>query len=210
MDLASIRDALTQPSVIVLLLSNAVPLVGVLFFGWDQALLLLLYWLESAVIGVFSLLKLWGVGGAPAKPLFDSGHLKWLGQFAVVVVKLLATVFFTFHFGIFMLVHFFFILAFLPEAPNWGELYVNLGVGLAGMIVSHGLSYKWNYVDKKEYSRVGGGDLMGGPYARIFVMQLAIILGFMLSLPAVILVLGKTVLDLNAHVMEHRRMAAKT
>jgi len=203
-------DALRQPSVLVLLLSNAVPLVGVLFLQWDQALLLLLYWLESAIIGFYSLLKLWGVGGAPEKPLFDSGLLRKVGQVAVVIVKVLGTAFFLFHFGMFMAVHLLFILAFLPEAPNWNELYLNLGVGLVGMLISHGLSYKWNYVDKREYVHADGGDFMGGPYGRVIVMQFAIILGVFLNLPAVILVLGKTVLDLNAHLAEHRRLAAKS
>ena len=42
----------------VLVASNAIPLVGVIFFGWDLQEILLLYWAEIGIIGVFTLLKM--------------------------------------------------------------------------------------------------------------------------------------------------------
>jgi hypothetical protein len=48
------------------LMTNLVPLAGVLVLGWDAMLLLLFYWIETLVIGVFNALKIgvigWGAG----------------------------------------------------------------------------------------------------------------------------------------------------
>jgi hypothetical protein len=41
---------LLRPSVLILVAANLVPLVGVIFWGWDAFVLLMLYWLETAVI----------------------------------------------------------------------------------------------------------------------------------------------------------------
>ena len=46
------------PSVLVLLLANLVPLAGVVFFGWSVFPVMLLFWLENVVVGVFHVLKL--------------------------------------------------------------------------------------------------------------------------------------------------------
>jgi len=36
-----------------LILSNLVPLFGVLFFGWSISTILILYWSENAIIGFY-------------------------------------------------------------------------------------------------------------------------------------------------------------
>ena len=41
-----------------LLAANLLPLVGVLFLDWDLALVLVLFWAESGVIGAFGIAKL--------------------------------------------------------------------------------------------------------------------------------------------------------
>ncbi len=45
-----------------ILLANVVPLLGVLFAGWDPAEILYLYWLESLIVGFFTLLGILGSG----------------------------------------------------------------------------------------------------------------------------------------------------
>ena len=40
------------------LLQNSIPLLGVLFFHWSVFALLLSYWLENVVIGVYQVLKM--------------------------------------------------------------------------------------------------------------------------------------------------------
>ena len=43
--------SLKHPSVLLLIGANLVPLIGVLFFKWDIFSIMLLYWLESGVVG---------------------------------------------------------------------------------------------------------------------------------------------------------------
>src|SRR6266496_3701604 len=46
------------PSLVVLLVANALPIAGVLFLGWGVFPLVLLYWLENVVVGGFNVAKL--------------------------------------------------------------------------------------------------------------------------------------------------------
>jgi hypothetical protein len=101
--------SLTSPSGLALIAANLVPLAGVLFFGWDLAGVLVLFWAESAVIGFYTALKMAVVGKLAA---------------------LLAVPFFIGHFGGFMAGHFLFIYAFFVrglgvagQAPGARERY---------------------------------------------------------------------------------------
>jgi Family of unknown function (DUF6498) len=51
------RTALTR-SAIVLLIANAIPIVGVLFFGWSLITILVLYWLENGIVGFWNVPKI--------------------------------------------------------------------------------------------------------------------------------------------------------
>jgi hypothetical protein len=191
---------LTWTSTIALIAANLVPLAGVLFFGWDLAGVLLLYWAESAVIGVYTVLK-------------------------IVVVNRLASLvavpFFAGHFGGFMTMHFFFIYAFFIAGINAvsreGDvratllgIFAPLWLPLTGLFISHGVSFAENFVKGGEYRRTTVKDLMTAPYNRIVVMQLALIGGgwivmlLMRPTPALaLLILLKTAVDLSAHQREH-------
>ena len=43
---------------ISLLIVNLIPLFGALFLGWSLFSILIIYWLESAVIGFYTLIKM--------------------------------------------------------------------------------------------------------------------------------------------------------
>ncbi len=45
-------------STLILIVSNLSPLIGVAFFGWRVYQIMLLYWVESVIIGFFSILKM--------------------------------------------------------------------------------------------------------------------------------------------------------
>src|SRR5687768_334661 len=83
-------------SVWVLVATNLLPLAGVLLFGWDLGLILLLYWAESAVILAFSLGKLALTAG---------------------VAALFLVPFFLVHAGGFMGVHLVFLLVLFVDRP---------------------------------------------------------------------------------------------
>jgi hypothetical protein len=46
------------PGLVALGVSNAVPLVGVLAFGWDLSSILVMYWIEAGVVGLANVLKI--------------------------------------------------------------------------------------------------------------------------------------------------------
>ena len=45
-------------SAIVLLIANAIPIVGVLFFGWSLITILVLYWVENGIVGFWNIPKI--------------------------------------------------------------------------------------------------------------------------------------------------------
>jgi len=47
-----------------LILSNLIPLIGVLFFGWDVSTILILYWSENVIIGFYNIFKMAMARGA--------------------------------------------------------------------------------------------------------------------------------------------------
>ena len=57
------------PSVLILVAANLLPIVGVVFWGWDAFVLLMLYWLETAVIGFWTIVRVVDlvVGSAAAR-----------------------------------------------------------------------------------------------------------------------------------------------
>ncbi len=51
-------------SVVVLVLANLVPVIGVLFLGWDVATILVLYWIENGIVGLLNIPKILLARGA--------------------------------------------------------------------------------------------------------------------------------------------------
>ena len=201
------------PSLLVLGLANALPIAGVLLLGWKVFPLVLLYWLENVVVGGFNVGKL--LLARPQEPAYSVG-------------KLFIIPFFIFHFGMFTLVHGVFVFALfgaksLPRFDSLAELPAairayHLGWGVLALVVSHGLSFYWNYFENGEYRRASLPILMVQPYARLVVLHLAVLFGgwIVLTLGSpllalLVLVALKTAADVRAHQAErHTFMEAAT
>jgi len=201
------------PSLLVLGLANALPIAGVLLLGWKVFPLVLLYWLENVVVGGFNVGKL--LLARPQEPAYSVG-------------KLFLIPFFIFHFGMFTLVHGVFVFALfgaksLPRFDSLAELPAairayHLGWGVLALVVSHGLSFYWNYFENGEYRRASLPILMMQPYARLVVLHLAVLFGgwIVLTLGSpllalLVLVALKTAADVRAHQAErHTFMEAAT
>lgn len=217
-------------SLLALVAVNLVPLVGVFVFGWDAAVIVLLYWTENLVIGAYNILRL-ALVRTPA-PLLHVG-------------KLFAIPFFALHFGGFCAVHGLFLMAFfklgggpdaiLSETGRTGflvffDLLASVFRGLwrsppagfrwlvVGLLVSHGISFVQNYLLGGEREILTIGKLMSQPYKRIVVLHIAILAGgvpvLLLDSPVallVILVFLKIALDVVLHTREHddRRLARR-
>ncbi len=204
---------LRKPSVIALILANLVPIVGVLFFGWEVFPLMFLFWSENVIVGVFNALKMACAGG---------------GGTAGQAIKFFLIPFFCVHYGIFTLVHGVFIIALFGGGLNhvgspfdmpgtfWDTLQeYHLGWAILGLAISRGISFATNYLGKGEYKNLTAPQLMAQPYGRIVVLHLAIIGGGFLvmalhspALGLLLLVGLKTLLDLAAHLRERVKFLA--
>ncbi|MFL5641763.1 MAG: DUF6498-containing protein [Chloroflexota bacterium] len=203
-------------AVAALIVANAIPLFGVLFLGWNVWTILTIYWLENGVVGIFNILKMSKAAGPePA----GSSAVRYNGRPIIGGAAAKATLipFFVVHYGIFWVVHGIFVLT-LPQFQAFGDETagiandpVSVAFVLIGLAISHGISYRLNYIGRGEYLRTSVARQMGAPYGRLFVLHLTIIVGGMAiaftgasSAAVLVLVVLKTALDLGLHLAEHR------
>lgn len=71
------RDAVggTERSAVLLLAANLVPAYGVLFLGWSAFQVMLLYWMETVVIGFYTIARVMAVEEGLLNRLFTAGFL---------------------------------------------------------------------------------------------------------------------------------------
>ncbi|MGB5543923.1 MAG: DUF6498-containing protein [Gammaproteobacteria bacterium] len=193
---------------LVLILANCIPLCGVLFFGWDVFALMLQFWFENVVIGVFALLR-----------------IATAGQKTSIGGRLFLALFFTLHYGGFTLGHGYLLLElfgtgsydmdqmFQPEF--WLALIAQTGIAIAlvALFASHLYSFVVNYLLAGEFRRMAPRKAMSMPYPRIILLHLSLLGGgFLLEMTGqplaglAIFVLLKIGLDLSLHRREHRQL----
>jgi hypothetical protein len=196
------RTASSTVSLVALVAVNLLPLIGVLFWGWSLMLILVLYWLESGIVGFINIFKIaLARGGADTPPVrFDeAGNVTVnLGGLTTVSSNLAPgclVPFFVLHYGIFWVVHGTFIfllplfagLGTMRMGPGGGIGFATmdfgalpfdaLALGAVGMAISHGASFFLNYLGRREYLRVSPGQQMFSVYGRVVALHLTIVLG---------------------------------
>lgn len=171
-----------------------------MFFSWELFSVVLLYWLENLVIGVFNVIKMLSCAGKE-----------------VLLQKLFMSAFFSVHYGMFCFGHGTFIVDLfgsendtLQQVPM---MIMNSGLkwALLTLILSHAFSLITNYFMNKEYKNLSVSDVMFMPYKRIIVLHVFIIFGAMAlqafgvtQLGLIALAVVKILADLITHNMEHR------
>lgn len=214
-------------SIAMLVAANLAPLIGVLWFGWDAGVVVLVYWTENLVTGFYNVLRM-----LTLKP---KASFLQLG-------KLISVPFFCIHFGGFCAVHGALLMALLMEKNAWESSSASMewpgplvflgllvsvvsamwkarppGTGwiVACLMLSHGISFVHNHFLRGEYTKLSLGELMGRPYRRIVVLHVAVLLGavpiMMAGSPApllVILIVMKIGLDVVLHARSHRSRVA--
>ena len=192
----------------ILILSNLVPLAGVLWWGWDAFILLCLYWLETAAVGFWTILRF-------ATMSRDTGSAA--GR--TIAGTLALSGFFVVHAGVFMTVHMIFI--FTLFAGPWaakvhdGRDFIRLiviGAGLwiplLALFVGQGAIFINDAVNRFVFRKAlpantDTGEIMSGFYQRIVVMHVAIMGGAFIAqaigstAPLIVLVLLKTALEIR-------------
>jgi hypothetical protein len=232
-----VAASLLHPSTLLLIAANWLPVFGVLYWGWDIFVLLVLYWLETAVIGV------WTIARIAVAPRGSMGPLLVNGRPATDAPLALAA-FFILHSGMFMGVHMVFLWAFF--SGQWaqeihgpgdfvGKLVIGTGlwIPLLVLFVVRGVSFLFHELKPESVQRLerslrlpisanaappaspDGLSIVGGFYGRIIIMHLAIIFGaFLVEIvgsvaPLIIMVGLKTCADVGLHLALDFRHAPK-
>ncbi|GHA18511.1 hypothetical protein GCM10008090_30130 [Arenicella chitinivorans] len=177
-------------SSLALIAANLVPLLGVLFYDWNVAFVLALFWIENLVIGLFNLLKMWTLALINRR-----------------VSGLPVSLFFVLHYGIFCMGHG----TLLWSLLNMGELPVDqyfpdvasgfaslfaqggavfmgffaefgrpLALAVLALIASHSVAFIETFVLSGDIWRKRIGELMGEPYPRILIMHVGLLGGALL------------------------------
>lgn len=177
---------------------NLIPIAGVLFWGWSAFALILLYWLENVIVGVRNVLSMW------ASAITNGGLMLPAAAFF--------SVFFTFHYGLFCLVHGMFVVSFFGEAEGGAFVgdsmfdlagavrglfaaNMNLAIGFASIVFWQIVQFIL-FLVRGDAARTNPLELMGAPYPRIIVLHVAIIFGGFLLMALNVPAAGYVVLAL--------------
>jgi len=207
-----------DPALLALIAANLMPL-GFVAYGLTSAgEVLVLYWVENLMVAFYAVLRIASARGDAAATL---------AQRAALIA------FFLVHFGAFCAAHGSLIYqvalsksdllaldprtfldarlhaAFAPRSP-WQGVPVAFALQAVALLVSHGVSFIRNYLQRGEVYTATPAQEMTRPYRRLFPLHLATIVGgfFAVSLPSavvilVFLVLIKTSGDAWLHFRSH-------
>ena len=215
---------LRHPSTLLLLAANAIPIYGVLYWAWDVFLLMMLYGLETAIIGI------WTIARITTLPPESFGDIARPGTAASPI---LVAAFFVLHSGIFLAAY----LAFLWSefSGEWAsrihgpiefvsELIIGtyLWIPLLMLFIVRGFGFLFRWLGPEVIQllerRLGVsfrtpapaavplGTVIRGFYTRIVILQMTILAsGFLAKaflaktygtiMPLIILIAIKTVAD---------------
>lgn len=207
--LKSALSLVFKPSVLILILANIAPLYGIIFLDWEVFPLLLLFWLENVVIGIFNVFKM-----LIAVP---DNQITWFS-------KLVFIPFFCFHYGMFTFVHGVFVFGLFGGYFTQGAPFPDLNTVIQSvrdyqlewlvlvLVFSHGISFVINYIGKSEFRKASLTNLMQQPYSRVVLLHVTILAGGFLVmslgspiLGLLLLIICKTILDIRTHIKEHYR-----
>jgi hypothetical protein len=194
------------------MIANLVPLYGVFFEGWDPFQLLLLYWFESAVLGILNIPRIL-LASAPQGGTSSAG---------AILGKVFMAGFFTIHYGFFMAGHLAFLVMLCGAGGMLGPSDVpsfvhgtlastpSLWFPVFSLAGSHLVSFLLNDIGRHEYRDTNAAQAMFSVYGRIFAMHIVLLFGgFLLTLvraPALLvggLVLFKIPMDVILHMKAH-------
>jgi hypothetical protein len=164
------------------------------------------------------------IGNTIRAKLVEHGGKRKIVSRVHLAAKLFLIPFFVVHYGLFCFVHGIFVFDLLGGSFGlsgpfefWSEAFERLRAehlqwAVLALGASHLLSFFTNFVYRGEYRHVSAPQLMIRPYGRVVVLHMAILLGafatFALGSPVwmlVILIIGKTILDMGLHLAERKK-----
>ncbi len=191
----SMADRRASPlAVALILVTNLIPVAGVLWLGWDAAQILLLYWCENLVIGALTLPRILTARGVDKTPIKVSGASgdRTL-SLSAVGTRLFVSGFFIVHYGLFCLVHGVFTLVIVAGfGPDGGQLVdalpairartfdeADFRYAILGIVVLHIVLMLRQWWMSGLWRTSSPGEEMFRPYGRVIVLHFTVLLGGM-------------------------------
>ncbi len=152
----------------VLIVANVVPLFGVVLFDWDMLAILLLYWIETAIVGAINVLRMISC----QNPVILEGMIEVADRRGSEQVgqdfqqesddshRFFLVTFFIVHYGLFCFVHVSMLVEFFGTGPardqsvgaELGELWHGpFLIAVAAIFASRLFSFFANYIGGGEY-----------------------------------------------------------
>jgi hypothetical protein len=170
-----------------LIIANLIPVIGVWFLHWNAKEVFIVYCLETIIIGIFTLLRLFiaGVSGKTIDTWENTGGSLSKQPFWFFML------FFIVHYGMFVAIQmgiFFSVsgigdehgITFFNFFSKWPSLLTNEAYIMLGVfIVSYAFRFTTDFILTGDYKTSSLGYLMFQPYGRIFIQQITVILGSM-------------------------------
>lgn len=233
------KRELLSPATIALIVANMIPIGGVLWFGWDAAIIMSVYWTETLIIGFYALLR---IISAPSQRIS-------------LRKKLGGTCFFLLFFGWFCsglgvaVIFLFFVypaitrdVCWIPPTvpediyiPSWPGPFMMYELGIdtirllryllppkaiimiLSLVFSHGVSFVWDYLVKGNRSIANLKELTEEAFGRVIILHGAVMIGgfvicvFQTNVAALIcLFLFKCWLDALMHMRRQSKRSSKT
>ena len=201
---------LLDGSVWALIATNAVAIGIAMWNDWSARPLVLLYWAQSAIIGIASVFRILAPERFTTGRFEAGGHVYFESEVATYAptpdVKRGVALRFSVVFGLLLLLYYFVISLGPRGAPlDWGWILT----GTAAFALNHVWSYRYN----RDLDRRGTPNITMFafiPYLRIVPMHLVVVTGavYYVDGGAPVLFFGvvKTVFDVVMHVHEHSHL----
>ena len=212
-------------SIAALVVANLLVAILALRHEWGYYELILVFWSEAVVLGLYNVLRMLIVGFAGEAPLGETVS-RWVEASTGfrILATFVGTGFFAFKFGTFALC-----VGLLaatlpahaaPDGSGGGRVahaffaaVPAVGTAVAGLVLSHGWSFIRNFLIGGEYRRMTLLELIFWPYFRMGLVTVVLAGGFVAIglLPsladskafAVVMILLKIAADCFTHLVEH-------
>ena len=184
-----------------LIAANVATLIAAVIFDWTTNSLMLIYWVQSVIIGISYFLRILSLEKFSTEN-FEINHRH---VDPTAKTKIQVALFFAGHYGFFHFIYYMFLVTdthqpVLLDSAFW--------ICAAAFAVNHYWSYRYNRdIDRQGTPNIG--TLMFTPYIRILPMHFTIIIGSQfIDSAATLLLFGglKTLADVGMHYAEHGQL----